>query len=113
MAAYAAKTNHDSPADRNESIQSSRNRSLDNPLKAIARLSICPLFVSNSSWTMKPIGVGMMKMANNAALAAVRHLIQAENAVASSERITNHEKLSVKIAFAIHRFSAIQAPPSR
>src|SRR5262245_52868676 len=55
----------------------------------------------------------MMKMTNNAALAAVRHLIQAENAVASSERITSHEKLSVKIAFAIHQFSTIQPPPSR
>src|SRR5262247_3241633 len=113
MAAYAAKTNQDSPAERNESIQSSRNRSLDNPLKAIARLSICPLFVSNNSPIANPIGVGMMKMANNAALAAVRHLIQAENAVASRESITSHVKLSVKIAFAIHKFSDIQAPPSK
>src|SRR5215510_13988116 len=86
---------------------------LDRPLKAIARLSMCPLFVSNNSPIANPIGVGMMKMANNAALAAVRHLIQAENAVASSERITSQEKLSAKIALAIHRFSTIQPPPSR
>src|SRR5262247_4227225 len=113
MAAYAAKTNQDSPAERNESIQSSRSMCLDRPLKAIARLSMCPLFVSNKSPIANPIGVGMMKMANNAALAAVRHLIQAENAVASRESITSHEKLRVKIAFAIHQCSAIQPPPSR
>src|SRR5262245_30269562 len=86
---------------------------LDRPLKAIARLSICPLFVSNISPIANPIGVGMMKMANNAALAAVRHLIQAENAVASRVRITSHVKLRVKMAFAIHKFSNIKARPPK
>ena len=62
---------------------------------------------------MAPIGIGMKMMANNAALAAVRHLIQAENVVASSERSARHEKLIMMISFAIHRFSYIQAPPSK
>src|SRR5215475_914403 len=60
-----------------------------------------------------PIGWGMMKIANNAALAAVRHLIQAENAIASNDRSVNAPRLSVKTAPAIQRLSIIHSPPAR
>src|SRR5262245_8509633 len=112
-AAYAPKTNHASPGDRKGSIHSSRKRCFASEPKAIAGLSRCPTVVPNNPCIANPIGVGIMKMANKAALAAVRHLIQAENAVANNERITSQEKLSVKMALAIYQFSAIQPPPAR